>query len=383
MFNSESVINILKFFVSSNKNIILIVDDLKINTKIIDVNDIYFYLDIPFELDIQKFPYGISCLIPYGKDLFFFNSEIIDIQENKAKIVLPATIVKKHSRDYERYNVEGILFASLNVVKEIDNKDLIDRFPSSIRLTFQEILGKASFEEILEKILNLILEKFDHAIFIDKLSQLSWLRFCRYNKTGLVLPNVNSKTFLNPFKVYGFSTYGTFLEPQKRNILDSEVKFFLNYHISKGFVSYIYLPIFIVDTLIGYIMIASKKPLELDNFDNILKIMELLGFIDLIEKIFCYNRFFVLNEYRDYLIPVVDISFGGIKIKIDKHIAYFINVGDTVKVYFKIGTKFFEFIGEVIRIGYENDSFISAIKFFNIDKSEFSFIKKWFSNFER
>lgn len=384
MFNSvDSVTNILKFFISSNKDIIVIVDDLKVRANVIKVNEVNFYLKFSLMPEFSKLPYGISCFIPYGKDLFFFNTEIINVEDNIVTAVIPASVIKKHSREYERYNVEGILFSSLNVVKEIDDREFLNRFPLAMRSLFDKGLSNVSYDEVLEKIMSMLEGEFGSAIFIDEFSQLPWLKYCRYNKTALVIPDIDSKSFLEPYRMYNFATYGFFLEPNRRNLLDSEVKFFVNYHTSRGFRSYMYVPLFVVDTLLGYIAIASNNPIKLDDFSSVSRIMKVLGMCDLVEQFFCYNRFFVINEHRDYPIPVIDISFGGMKVKIDKHISYFINVGDTVKVYFKIGSKFFEFVGDVIRTGIENEKFIAAIKFLNMDKLDFAYIKKWFGSFER
>ncbi|MEN2998628.1 MAG: PilZ domain-containing protein [Brevinematia bacterium] len=383
MSSSENVVNIMKFFVSSGKEVVLIIDDLKVKGSVVRMDDVYFYLKPTVLPDVQKFPYGVSCLIPYGKDLFFFNSETVKIEGDEICVMLPTSIVKKHHREYERYNVEGMLFASLNFVKEIDDKDFINRFPLAMRSMFAQGLSSVSYEDMLGKAIEILSAQFGAAVFIEEFSQLPWLKYCRYNRVGLIVPDMESGKFLEPMRVYGFASYGFFLEPQRRNILDAEVKVFVNYHTFKGFRAYIYVPIFVVDTLLGYIMIGSNETISTERFEDISKLMRILGIVDLVEQFFCYNRFFVLNEHRDYPIPVIDISFGGVKIKIDKHISYFINVGDTVKLYFKIGGKFFEFIGEVIRVGYEGGNFISAIKFLNMDKSEFLVIKRWFGGFER
>lgn len=380
MIGGESVVNILKFFVASDKEVIVIVDDLKVRANVTRIDDMHLYLESTILPKIGKLPYGVSCLIPYGKDMFFFNSEIMRIEGNELCVILPGNIIKKHHREYERYNVEGILFCSLNVVKEVD---FVGRFPLSMRAMFDQGLDKVSYGEVLDKFVETLAKEFGSAVFVEEFSQLPWLKYCRYGRTGLIVTDIESKEFLEPMCMYGFASYGYFLEPQRRNLADNEVKTFTNYHISKGFKSYIYVPIFIVDTLLGYVMIASGNPIDLKELKEVSRLMRVLGIVDLIEQFFCYNRFFVLNEHRDYPIPIIDISFGGMKLKIDKHIAYFIDVGDTLKIYFKIGTRFFEFVGEVIRVGYEGGNFISAVKFLNMDKGEFSYIKKWFSGFER
>lgn len=383
MYSTETQSNILKFFISSENEILVILDDLKIKAKLSKVDDVYFYLKMSIDIELQKLPYGISCLIPYGKDLFFFNSEIVKFENGEACCILPANIIKKHHREYERYNVEGILFASLNIIKEIDDKEFINRFPKSVRSIFKEGLQNVSYEKVVDEIIANLNNEFKEVLFIDGFSQLPWLKYCRNDKIGLVAQSIDPKYLLDPVKVYGFATYGYFLEPSKRNIFDNEVKMFINYHTSKGFKSYVYAPIFVVDTLLGYLMICHDEEIILKDYKNLLKLMKILGMIDLIEQFFCYNRFFVLNEHRDYPIPIIDIGFGGIKIKIDKHIAYFINVGDMLKVYFRIGSKFFEILGEVIRVSYENNNLVSAIRFVNMDKDTFLHIRKWFSSFKR
>lgn len=383
MVANESVVSILKFFISSNNPVIIIIDDLKIISNVVRIDDIYFHLRASILPEINKLPYGINCLIPYGKDLFFFNSEVVKIEGDELSVVLPTNIIKKHHREYERYNVDGVLFTALNIVKNIDDKDFISRFPLSMKQIFSKGLENVSYEEVVEKILDILRDKFGNAIFIDEFSQLPWLKYCRYNRTGLVLPDITSKSFLEPTKFYGFANLGAFLEPYRRNLVDNEVKVFVNYHVGRGFKSYIYVPLFVVDTLIGYIMVESNDSIDLNKFSDVSNLMRILGMADLIESFYCYNRFFVLNEHRDYPIPVIDISFGGVKIKIDKHISYFLNVGDTVKLYFRIGTRFFEFIGEVIRIGYENGSFVCAVKFLNMDKDSFYYIRRWSGTIER
>ncbi|MCX8029439.1 MAG: PilZ domain-containing protein [Brevinematales bacterium] len=383
MISSDTSVNILKFFMSSGSEVILIIDDLKVRAQITRIDDFYLYIKSSIPLEIPKLPYGMSCIVPYGKDVFFFNSEIVRIENSEFFCVIPSSVIKKHHREYERYNVEGILFASLNIVKEMDDKEFINRFPLSMRNLFDKGLQNTTYEEVLEKAIDILSKDFGEVMYIDEFSQLEWLKYPRYNKVGLLVSNINSRSFLEPFRMYGFASYGYFIEPSKRNLFDAEVKTFVNYHVTKGFNSYIYLPMFLVDNLLGYLMICSNEIINVSNYNHLSKLMRILGMVDLVEQFFCYNRFFVLNEHRDYPIPIIDISFGGMKIKIDKHIAYFVNVNDTVKVYFRIGARFFEIIGEIIRIGYENNDFVSAIKFVNMNKEDFGYIRKWFSSFKR
>lgn len=385
MSNIDQVVNILKFFVSSNQEIFLIIDDIKLKSSIYKVEDPYLFLKPFVNFNFSKLPYGITCLVPYGKDLFHFVSEVVEIDsQGFLKVLLPDNIQKKHDREYERYNVEGILFTSMNIVKDIDEEAFFSRFPSSFKKVLNNIKpNEISYEVIVETILDILRERYKIALFIEEYSQLPWLRYSRYNHLGIVIPDLSPDSFLEPVSIYGFGSYGYFLEPSRRNSFDREVKMVINYHLLKGAVSYVYLPLFIVDTLIGYLFVGSDKKLNLSDIRDQLELFEFLGFGDIAEQFFCYERFFKLNEHRDYPIPVVDISFGGIKIKIDKHISYFLNKGDNVKLYLRLGNKFFELLGEVIRVGYENEKFVSAIKFLNMNKEDFSIIKRWFSNIDR
>ncbi|MGC8964168.1 MAG: PilZ domain-containing protein [Brevinematia bacterium] len=385
MLNGDYVSNILKFFIGTNQNLFLIVDDLKLKATIHKLEDPYIFIKPSIDFNLPKLPYGITCLIPYGKDLFYFVSEAIDVDtQNIIKVVSPSSIQKKHDREYERYNVEGILFTSMNIIKDIDEEKFLERLPNSFRKVLNSVkVNEISYESIVETIMNILRERYKISLFIDEYSQLPWLKYCRYNHLGLVIPDMNPDIFLQPIRLYGFASYGYFLESSKRSILDREVKMVINYHSLKEASSYVYLPLFIVDTLIGYIFVGSERNLNLLDIKDQIELFKLLGLGDVAELFFCYERFFKLNEHRDYPIPVVDISFGGIKIKIDKHIAYFLNKGDNVKLYFKIGNKFFELLGEVIRVGYEDEKFVSAIRFLNMSKEDFYVIKKWFSNIER
>jgi hypothetical protein len=198
-----------------------------------------------------------------------------------------------------------------------------------------------------------------------------------------VVNDISSADFLKPLMIYGFATYGYFLPKEKRHLLSNEVKFFINYHSLKGVKSFLYYPLFLVDTLLGYIFLGKGSPINLNNFSDLRELLRIVALADIAEQFFCYERFFNLNEHKDLPIPVVDISFGGIKVKIDKHIACLLDRGDKIKVFMRIGNTDLEFLAEVIRIGYEKGDFVCASKFLNMDKEKFTVIKKWFNRFER
>jgi hypothetical protein len=385
MEKNSSAINILKFLASIRNEIFLVVDDLKIRcfpSNLID--DVYLEveMDLPAEMNIPL-PYGISCLVPYGKDLFFFPSEITKVEGNKALILVPAAIQKRHEREYERYNVEGVLFCSINLIKNLGEKGF-EKFSDSFKKFITEYNGKLkTFDDVVSVILEELRKSYEVATFIEPISQLPWLSYCRYEHLGLVVNDISSGDFLKPFIIYGFATYGYFLPNEKRHLLSNEVKFFINYHSLKGVKSFLYYPLFLVDTLLGYIFLGKGSHIDLNSFSDLRELLRIVALADIAEQFFCYERFFNLNEHKDLPIPVVDISFGGIKVKIDKHIACLLDRGDKIKVFMRIGNTDLEFLAEVIRIGYEKGDFVCASKFLNMDKEKFTVIKKWFNRFER
>jgi hypothetical protein len=385
MEKNISAVNILKFLTSIKSDIFLVIDDLKVKGQPLEIiDDLYLAIDmdVPDNFSIPL-PYGINCLIPYSKDLFFFPSEIAKIEGKRALILIPNFVQKRYEREYERYNVEGILFSSFNIIKDIREASF-EKFSNSFKKFLTENSEQVnSFEDAVSLVLEELRKEYEIAVFIEPSSQLPWLNYCRYEHLGLLVPDISSRDFLQPSYFYSFATYGYFLPQEKRHIFSSEVKFFINYHLLKNAKSFVYYPLFLVDTLLGYIFLGKNTPIDINKFDDQEKLLRVVALGDIIEQFFCYEMFLNLNKHNDMPIPVIDISFGGMKIKIDKHIACLLNKGDKIKVYTKVGNKDLEFLAEVIRIGYEKNSFVCALKFLNMDKDNFTIIKKWFNRFER
>ncbi len=381
---SVTVSNILKFLINTNPISYIIVDDIKVPVVVEDIrNNTNVVLKIHTKTDEIKTLKGVNCFINSGKDTFFFSSDITKVENERIYLMIPSTITKLHSREYQRYNVDGLLYMSMNVIKEVDKTMLDFRVSKSYKSLFKDILD-ITYEEAIESVITHLKKYFQTAIFIEPHSTLPWLNYCKETKSKLlVLDITNEEGLLQKFSFKDFTSYIDFIKHYEKISKSRNVKFFVEYHLMKNLRSFIYIPLFTVDTLIGYLLVGNSKPEIIKSDLDFIKFYEVIGFCDLIEQFFCIDRFFRITEYKDYPIPVVDISFGGIKIKIDKHIAHMVDIGDEVKVYLKVGARNIELLSKVIRIGIENNEFVMAMKFMDMNREKFLHIKKWFSQIER
>lgn len=203
----------------------------------------------------------------------------------------------------------------------------------------------------------------------------------RYNKPFLVANSTNPKSYVSEFPANDMINYSAFLKElrksgwnndQLREAIITRQKTLL----SQGIRSIMVVPIKLFDNVIGHILIKTMQndPKEL----RISDVYYVMALADIVSEALAKGKLFNLNTGKDYDIPVINISAGGVYLEVNSpYINKFLHEDMKLQLDIKIIKKEIQTSAEIRRIDYVDKTVRLAIKFLQIDEESQKYIEEF------
>ena len=324
-----------------------------------------------------------SCSVNFvfNNNYHYFNSEMQILDNNRVIILIPEEIKKNITRKNKRVYVEGKVFMRFKVIIQSKSIQFRDSSLMDERFIFQEVKKpKPAIDKILLSIKNLVSE------FAQKIQIKVYKQDEKYNFIDNVLRDTK-RIFLI------FNSYEDSLD--ERRFMDKEIITIVdiyNYYIRKGeprkkiedklldllqdrrnkrIFSECYIPMILEDEVVGYIRLIN----DLD-FHRSIKPMNAIKSKQyaevLVEALVKYN-YFRLNSGKDYNIPVVDISTGGLLFRLsDEKLKRYLMKDTLLEMDINFPRRRISTKGIITRIVKESSEY--AVKFQEIEQDDADYI---------
>lgn len=392
----DKIINLLNLINKSNSQVYLRVELNEFDGIIKEVQNEYFIFTTKFKVPL--IPKLARLHFNYLNKYYYFESKLIKYEKNLFYFKIPITIFCHSRRKARRYNIEN-----LNIFSDIK----IIHLPDSPALKVNEKQFNLSYEKnkIIKELskdlpdtnflITLIIKEvkeyfiFDEVKFIipPKKEDLIAKILNRWQKPLLISKTDIIDEYLNIVNDKNFFTYGEYIKFLRDNkIEESRIAKFIENNIKlykkMNIYSILYVPIFVSNIMVGYIMGYNK--FERKKIINKNDIEYLIQAAAIIHSSILKRRLNSLNE-GELKIKVFDISTEGTGLKIlDPFIAKLIEKDFKLRLTIKIEKdKIISFIGSVKSKRELANSTLIGIEIYEIDEKSRITLYNFISNLSK
>lgn len=203
----------------------------------------------------------------------------------------------------------------------------------------------------------------------------------RYNKPFLVSNSSNPKSYVSEFPANDMINYAAFLKELRRSgwdnnrlreaIIERQTKL-----TSLGIRSIMVIPIRLFDNVIGHIQIKTTQDTAKE-----LRVSDayyVMALADIVSEALAKGKLFNLNTGKDYDIPVINISAGGVYLEVNSpYINKFLHEEMKLQLDIIIIKKEIQTTAEIRRIDYIDKTVRLAIKFTRVDEETQKYIEEF------
>jgi len=317
----------------------------------------------------------------FNNNYHYFDSEMQMLEDNKVLVFIPEIIKKNLTRKYKRVYVEGKVFMRLKVIIQSKSIQFRDSPFMDERFIFQEVKKpKPAIDKILTSIKNLVSEfaqklqikiykPEDKLTFIDNVLRDTKKIFLIFNSYE---ESLDERRFIDKEIMTIMDVYNYYIgkgEPRKR--IEDKLLDFLQDRRNKKIFSECYVPLILEDEVVGYIRLINDfdfhRSIKPTNAIKSKQYAEVL-----VEALVKYD-YFRLDSGRDFNIPVIDISAGGLLCRIkDEKIKRYLTKNTFLEMDINFPTRRISAKGVVTRVSKEQSEY--AIKFQEIEQNDAEYI---------
>ena len=324
---------------------------------------------------------GCSVNFIFNNNYHYFISEMQMIEDNKILIFIPEEIQKNLTRKYKRVYMDGKVFMRFKVVIQPRALHFKDSPLMDERFIFQEVKKpKPAIDKILVAIKKLVSEfaqkiqikvyKSDDKLdFIDELLRKSKKIFLIYNSYEDTLTDRRFKDdkIMTIMDVYNF--YIGRGEPRKR--IEDKLLDLLQDRRNKRIFSECYIPLLLEGETVGYIRLING----FDSHRNVkpMNAIKTRQYAELIVEALVKYDYFRLDSGKDFNIPVIDISAGGLLFRLkDEKLKRYLTKYTLLHVDINLPKRRITTKGVVTRIVKQSSEY--ALKFQEIEQDDMKYI---------
>ncbi|RKX95741.1 MAG: hypothetical protein DRP84_03270 [Spirochaetes bacterium] len=317
----------------------------------------------------------------FNNNYHYFDSEFQILDDTRILIFVPELIKKNLTRKYKRLYVDGKVFMRFKVIiqsKSIQFKDspLMDE-----RFIFQEVKKpKPAIDKILISIKNLVSEfaqkiqikvykQNDKFNFIDEVLRDTKQIFLIYNSYE---DSLDEKRFMDKDIMTIMDVFNYYIrkgEPRKR--IEDKLLDLLQDRRNKRIFSECYVPLLLEDEVVGYIRLIN----DFDFHRNIKPInaLKTKQYAEVLVEALVKYDYFRLDSGKDYNIPVVDISAGGLLFRLeDKKLKRYLAKNTLLEIDVNLPYRRINARGIVTRVMKEHSEY--AVKFQEIEQDDAEYL---------
>ncbi|HHE04896.1 MAG TPA: PilZ domain-containing protein, partial [candidate division WOR-3 bacterium] len=317
----------------------------------------------------------------FNNNYHYFDSELQILDDTKVLIFIPELIKKKLTRKYKRLYVDGKVFMRFKVIIQSKSVQFKDSPLMDERFIFQEVKKpKPAIDKILISIKNLVSEfaqkiqikvykqndKFD---FIDKVLRDTKQIFLIYNSYE---DSLDEKRFMDKDIMTIMDVFNYYIrkgEPRKR--IEDKLLDLLQDRRNKRIFSECYIPLLLEDEVVGYIRLIN----DFDFHRNIkpMNALKTKQYAEVLVEALVKYDYFRLDSGKDYNIPVVDISAGGLLFRLeDETLKRYLAKNTLLEIDINLPYRRINARGIVTRVMKEHSEY--AVKFQEIEQEDAEYL---------
>ena len=385
---SKNIVNLFQTL-KANKTDIFLRHELKeYNATVSNVSDVSVILNYKGNISakIEKLEFNST----QGDTVYFCIMRIIKVTPDEITLSLPMEIEKRIKRKYKRVNTEGDVFLHFNIITNFDDKGIFEdnkKIPPQFSAIYKEITNELPDVKRIVPLLSQELKK-KAPLFEIKLhkggetypKRVELLK--KFKETVFISNAKDSKNYIKDIHNMGAITFLPFIHEIKQKVDDDAVvrKILVDImreDLSTTATSYICSPIMLFGNVIGHIFLGATDGSHVMFRDQDIYFVQTA--CQLLSEAFAKNRLYQLNTGEDYSIATVDLSGGGLSMKIvDPVVLKYLYDGTKLRIMTKVMDKEIKTVGKVTRIEKESDSVgIIGVKFTEIKWNDQEYIDKY------
>jgi len=317
----------------------------------------------------------------FNNNYHYFDSELQILDDTKVLIFIPELIKKNLTRKYKRLYVDGKVFMRFKVIIQSKSVQFKDSPLMDERFIFQEVKKpKPAIDKILISIKNLVSEfaqkiqikvykqndKFD---FIDEVLRDTKQIFLIYNSYE---DSLDEKRFMDKDIMTIMDVFNYYIrkgEPRKR--IEDKLLDLLQDRRNKRIFSECYIPLLLEDEVVGYIRLIN----DFDFHRNIkpMNALKTKQYAEVLVEALVKYDYFRLDSGKDYNIPVVDISAGGLLFRLeDEKLKRYLAKNTLLEIDINLPYRRINARGIVTRVMKEHSEY--AVKFQEIEQEDAEYL---------
>jgi hypothetical protein len=318
----------------------------------------------------------------FNNNYHYFNADIAQLDEDRVLVHLPEKIYKNILRKYERIDVRDTASMKFKIMIQSEKKDLEQSPLVDERVIFQEVKKmRPSIEKLLQGIRNLVSEfsqNFQVKVFkggeklsfeeeIIKETRKALLIYDSYEDT------ISEKRFYEEQLLTIGGVYEFYISRgEARTAIEGRLLDLLQQKRNNRIYSEVYVPLMLEGEAVGYLRLSndvdyhrSIKPTFVERATKYAGI--------LVEALVKYD-YFSLESGKDFDIPLVNISAGGLLFTLGKpNLTQYLIIQTILQMSIRFPARLIEARGVIFRIDEDRSEY--GVKFQEINEIDVQYIE--------